>query len=100
MYSSIEDDIIKKRMDEAQREMERNALGRNKEDDDKEDDDCRGPISATTPMIGGISSWGASAYPIDPERRGVRERDRDLLEGARRPILDGKQDIPHTEICL
>ncbi|KAL1967734.1 hypothetical protein VTN77DRAFT_2991 [Rasamsonia byssochlamydoides] len=83
---------VKKRMDEAQREMERNALGRNEEDDDDEDDDGRGPISATTPMIGGISSWGAGAYPIDPERRSVRERDRDLLEGAEATsILDGKE---------
>jgi hypothetical protein len=74
---------VKKRMDEAQREMERNALGgRNEEDDEDEDDDGRGLLLSTTPMVGGISSWGAGAYGIDPERRSVRERDRDLLEGA------------------
>lgn len=90
---------VKKKMDEAQREMERNALGRtnngnNGDEDDDDDDD--GPVSSTTPMIGGISSWGAGAYPIDPERRSVRERDRDILEGAEAAsVLDGKDQHQH-----
>ncbi|EEP79420.1 conserved hypothetical protein [Uncinocarpus reesii 1704] len=59
---------VKKRMDEAQREMERNALSRNTEDDEDDEDDD-----------------GAS---YDERRRdnrathAARERDRDLLEGA------------------
>ncbi|KAH8702433.1 putative GTPase activating protein [Talaromyces proteolyticus] len=72
---------VRKRMEEAQREMERNALNRNDEDEDEEDEDGRSLGSSAT-MVGGISSWGAGAYGIDPERRSVRERDRDLLEGA------------------
>lgn len=71
---------VRKRMEDAQREMERNALNKNDEDDEDEDDDGRS--LATAAMVGGISSWGAGAYGIDPERRSVRERDRDLLEGA------------------
>ncbi|MCJ1317891.1 hypothetical protein MMC15_003218 [Xylographa vitiligo] len=54
-----------KRMDEAQRELERNALGRD-EDYDDEEDEIRAP----------------SLYGADAERRTVREKDRDLLEGA------------------
>ncbi|OJJ48224.1 hypothetical protein ASPZODRAFT_62148 [Penicilliopsis zonata CBS 506.65] len=86
---------VKKKMDEAQRELERNALGREEEDDDDEDDDDqqhhhhhhhhhtnRGGSKSAPLMVGGISSWGAGAYSADPERRSVRERDRDLLEGA------------------
>jgi hypothetical protein len=73
---------VKKRMDEAQRDLERNALNR-EEDDEEDDDDDVGLHGATTPsMVGGISSWGAGAYGADPERRSVRDADRDLLEGA------------------
>lgn len=73
---------VKKRMDEAQRELERNALSR-EEDDEEEDDDYDPRNSSSTPaIVGGISSWGAGAYGADPERRSVRETDRDLLEGA------------------
>ncbi|KAJ5223480.1 hypothetical protein N7468_008022 [Penicillium chermesinum] len=74
---------VKKRMDEAQREIERNALGRDEDDeeDDEEDYPRRSSASASA-MAGGISSWGAGAYGADPERRGVRDTDRDLLEGA------------------
>jgi len=90
---------IKKKMDEAQREMERNALGRNDDDDDDDDDDYdrRGTSDTNPPMPGGIGSWGTGAYGGDPERRSVREKDRDLLEGAEvasmrgTSILDGKE---------
>jgi TBC1 domain family member 8/9 len=87
---------VRKKMEEAQREMERNALGgRAEEEDEEEDDDGRGLVPSSA-MVGGISSWGAGAYGIDPERRSVRERDRDLLEGAEaESVLDGKDIVPH-----
>ncbi|KMP03195.1 hypothetical protein DIZ76_012898 [Coccidioides immitis] len=59
---------VKKRMDEAQREMERNALNRSTEDDEDEEDE--------------------DGVGYDERRRDnrsaqvARERDRDLLEGA------------------
>ncbi|MCJ1474055.1 hypothetical protein MMC13_002713 [Lambiella insularis] len=56
---------VRKRMDEAQREIERNALGR-EEDYEEDEDETKAP---------GI-------YSGDADRRSVRERDRDLLEGA------------------
>ncbi|KAJ5177086.1 GTPase-activating protein [Penicillium canariense] len=76
---------VKKRMDDAQRDLERNALGGRDEDDDEDDEDdypSRQGSASTAAMAGGISSWGAGAYGADPERRSVREADRDLLEGA------------------
>lgn len=80
---------VKKRMDDAQRELERNALGGRDEEDDEDDDDDyparRG--ASTAAMAGGISSWGAGAYGADPERRSVRDADRDLLEGAEAEVL-------------
>jgi hypothetical protein len=83
---------VKKRMDEAQRELERNALNRDDDEEDDEDDDV-GPHGATTPaMVGGISSWGAGAYGADLERRSVRETDRDLLEGAEVVNMRGRDD--------
>lgn len=59
---------VKKRMDEAQREMERNALSRGTEEDEDEEDD-----------------YGVNFDERRRDNRGVhaaRERDRDLLEGA------------------
>ncbi|KAL4900235.1 putative GTPase-activating protein [Aspergillus multicolor] len=81
---------VKKRMDEAQRELERNALNRDNDEDDEEDDDDH--HGATPLMVGGISSWGAGAYGADPERRSVRETDRDLLEGAEVVNIRGRDD--------
>lgn len=80
---------VKKRMDDAQRELERNALGgRDEEDDEDDDDDYPSRHGASTAaMAGGISSWGAGAYGADPERRSVREADRDLLEGAEAEVI-------------
>ncbi|KAJ5087714.1 hypothetical protein N7456_011330 [Penicillium angulare] len=85
---------VKKRMDDAQRDLERSALNRDDEDDEEDDEDYahRGSASAAA-MVGGIPSWGAGAYGADPERRSVREADRDLLEGAEveaSSLLDGK----------
>ena len=54
---------VKKRMDEAQREMERNAVQRPSEADMDDDDDGKG------------------GYGGDSDRRSVREGDRELLEG-------------------
>ncbi|KAI9371372.1 rab-GTPase-TBC domain-containing protein [Aspergillus egyptiacus] len=81
---------VKKRMDEAQRELERNATNRDQDEDDDEEDDE--PQTATPAMVGGISSWGAGAYGADPERRSVRETDRDLLEGAEVVNIRGRDD--------
>ena len=76
---------VRKRMDEAQKEMEKNALGR---EDDYEDDE----EEAKTPgMYGG-----------DAERRSVRERDRDLLDGAEvgsiKEASDGLVEHGHTAL--
>ena len=56
---------VRKRMDEAQKEIERNALSKD-EEYDEEDEEVRTP----------------GLHVGDPEKRSVRERDRDLLEGA------------------
>lgn len=74
---------VRKRVDDASRELERNALGRDEDDDeDDEDDYPHRDTASTAAMAGGIPSWGAGAYAGDLERRGVRDADRDLLEGA------------------
>ncbi|RAL64936.1 hypothetical protein DID88_001527 [Monilinia fructigena] len=60
---------VRRRMEEAQKEMERNAIHRpsvHDEDEEEEDDGLR--------VSGG--------YGGDAERRSVRSEDRDLLEGA------------------
>ncbi|KAJ9262249.1 hypothetical protein DTO195F2_3636 [Paecilomyces variotii] len=95
---------VKKKMDEAQRDLERNALRRDDDDDDDEDEDDDGhpgipsrSSSASAALVGGMPSWGAGAYLGDAERRSVREKDRDLLEGAEvisvrgTSMLDGKE---------
>ena len=81
-------------MDKAQRELERSALNRNdeEEEEDEEEYDPRGGVATTSAMVGGISSWGAGAYGADPERRSVRDADRDLLEGAEVISMRGKDD--------
>ena len=68
---------VRKRMDEAQREMERNALGRDEEyDEDDEDNNKRN----------------------DFDRRSVKEGDRDLLDGAEvGSVKDGDQGILSAE---
>lgn len=54
---------VRKRMDEAQREMEKNAIAHRHDDEDEED-------------------RGMGGYGEETDRRSVREADRDLLEGA------------------
>ncbi|KAL4876463.1 rab-GTPase-TBC domain-containing protein [Aspergillus karnatakaensis] len=82
---------VKKRMDEAQRDLERNALNRDEDDEEDEDEDV-GVHAPAPSMVGGISSWGAGAYGADPERRSVREADRDLLEGAEVVNIRGRDE--------
>jgi TBC1 domain family member 8/9 len=57
---------VKRRMDEAQKELEKNAMQRDDDDEDEGDDDHQMP----------------SAYSKDSDRRSVRSEDMDLLEGA------------------
>lgn len=88
---------VKKRMDEAQRDLERSAVHREDEDDEEDEEDehhhLRGSETTPSPaIVGGISSWGAGAYGADPERRSVREADRDLLEGAEVVSVRGKDE--------
>lgn len=60
---------VRRRMDEAQKELEKNAVQRPEEDEDDEEEYHR----THTP---------GDAYNGDAERRSVRSEDRDLLEGA------------------
>ena len=59
---------VRRRMDEAQKELEKNAVHR--PDEDEEDEE------------GYDGSRTSGAYGGDAERRSVRSEDRDLLEGA------------------
>ncbi|KAL8738963.1 MAG: hypothetical protein Q9190_007916 [Brigantiaea leucoxantha] len=71
---------VRKRMDEAQKEIEKNALSRPLEEEEEDDE----PLH------------GRGAYGGDPERRSVREKDRDLLEGAEavvaEPMAEGRKN--------
>jgi len=58
---------VRRRVDEAQKDLEKNALQRDDEDDDEEGEDY-----SRTP----------GGYSRDSDRRSVRTEDRDLLEGA------------------
>ncbi|KAI1103997.1 TBC-domain-containing protein [Jackrogersella minutella] len=58
---------VRRRMEEAQRELEKNAVPGQK-DDEEEEEDLQGPRP--------------TGYGGDPERRSVRSSDRDLLDGA------------------
>ena len=66
---------VKRRVDEAQREMDR-AGGQQGDEDEDDDDGGHGGEH------GKGGAGGAGAYGGDAERRSVREADRDLLEGA------------------
>lgn len=61
---------VRKRMDEAQREMERSATTRSGTEDDEDDEELAGRSGVN------------GGYAIDPDRISVRETDRDLLEDA------------------
>ncbi|KAF4998155.1 hypothetical protein FGRMN_3359 [Fusarium graminum] len=65
---------VRRRMDEAQKELEKNALpGQRPEDDDEDDDDLGVEIGVRK---------GPSSSSTDVEGRSVRSSDRDLLDGA------------------
>ncbi|KAI1848246.1 hypothetical protein JX266_005959 [Neoarthrinium moseri] len=57
---------VRRRMEEAQRELEKNALPGPRDEEEEDDDDLHEPKSSAA----------------DPERRSVRSSDRDLLDGA------------------
>ncbi|KAI0173903.1 TBC domain-containing protein [Pestalotiopsis sp. NC0098] len=57
---------VRRRMEEAQRELEKNALPGQRDEDEEDEDDIQGIRSAVA----------------DPERRSVLSTDRDLLDGA------------------
>lgn len=82
---------VRKRVDDAQREL---AVHHDDDDDDEDDEDedpARADVDAVTSpaMIGEVSSWGAGTFAA--ERR-VREADRDLLEGAE--VVDEQKSSP------
>jgi hypothetical protein len=60
---------VRRRMDEAQKELEKNAVPGQKDEDDEDEDDVA-PRNST------------GAYSGDVERRSVLSTDRDLLTGA------------------
>ncbi|KAJ1335653.1 TBC1 domain family member 8/9 [Microdochium nivale] len=59
---------VRRRMDEAQRELEKNALPGQRDEEDEDDED--------------LHMRPAGGYGADAERRSVRSSDRDLLDGA------------------
>ncbi len=61
---------VRRRMEEAQRELEKNALPGQRDEDEEDEEDLQGPVKST------------GAYGGDAERRSVRSSDRDLLDGA------------------
>lgn len=65
---------VRRRMEEAQKELEKNALpGQRQEDDDDDDDDVGVELGVRK---------GPAGTSTDIERRSVRSSDRDLLDGA------------------
>ncbi|KAL7621102.1 GTPase activating protein (GAP) [Parahypoxylon ruwenzoriense] len=59
---------VRRRMEEAQRELEKNAAPGQKDEEEEEEEDTQG--------------LRPTGYGGDPERRSVRSSDRDLLDGA------------------
>lgn len=80
---------VRRRMEEAQKELEKNALPGQRPDDDDEDDDDIGVAVGARKGTGGASQ--------DIERRSVKSTDRDLLEGldaeAGAPSKDQEQSL-------
>lgn len=66
---------VRRRMDEAQKELEKNALPGQRPDDDDEDDEDLGVAIGVRKGPGGSSS-------TEVDRRSVKSSDRDLLSGA------------------
>ncbi|KAL2131293.1 hypothetical protein VTI74DRAFT_5299 [Chaetomium olivicolor] len=84
---------VRRRMEEAQRELEKNALpGQQQQRDEEEDeeDDYSGFASGRGAKEGPAGgSGGLGPYRGDAERRSVRSEDRDLLTGADAEASDG-----------
>ena len=87
---------VRRRMEEAQRELEKNALpgqraGGGDDDDDDDDDEPIPGFESRTLGVAGRSSTGGrgGGYGGDAERRSVRSSDRDLLAGADAEASDG-----------
>jgi TBC1 domain family member 8/9 len=76
---------VVRRMEEAQKELERNALPGQRNDEDEEEDEDE----AITPGAG-----KSAAYRGDAERRSVRSSDRDLLSGADAEASDVTASAP------
>lgn len=77
---------VRRRMEEAQRELEKNAQPGQKpyaDDDDDEDDDVGAVMpSSASGKVGVNARRGTGSSTLDFERRSVRSSDRDLLSGA------------------
>jgi Ca2+-binding EF-hand superfamily protein len=86
---------VRRRMEEAQKEMEKNALpgqpGQQRdEEEEDEDEDGVGALGFERGSVrSGKEGAGGSADGGDAERRGVRSSDRDLLTGADAEASDG-----------
>ena len=89
---------VRRRMEEAQRELEKNALP-GQRDDDEDDEDDIGPQGGPFGGAGGAGGSGGSGtgggrgggYAGDAERRSVRSSDRDLLDGADAEAAKGQE---------
>lgn len=69
---------VKRRMDEAQKELDSASTQRKQDEEDDDDENADVDLS----MGAGLGGAGGGVYGGDEERRSVRENDRDLLEGA------------------
>ncbi|KAL7808257.1 rab-GTPase-TBC domain-containing protein [Trichoderma gracile] len=72
---------VRRRMEEAQRELEKNALPSQRTEEDEEDDDDVGVAIGVRRGTGGASA--------DIERRSVMSADRDLLDGVDAEVGSG-----------
>ncbi|KAI0021391.1 TBC-domain-containing protein [Xylariomycetidae sp. FL0641] len=79
---------VRRRMDEAQRELEKNAVPGQKDEEDEEEEDFQGAAKVS------------SAYGRDAERRSVKSSDRDLLDGADAGAGDAKANAGSSHSLL
>jgi TBC1 domain family member 8/9 len=76
---------VRRRMEEAQKELEKNALPGQRDEEDDEDDDVPG-------FEGSSKKGGSGRSRADTDRRSVKSSDRDLLEGADAEAEAGGED--------
>ena len=82
---------VRRRMEEAQRELERNAVpGQAQQQEEEDDEDEEVPGFERSGKEGG----GGGRY-LDAERRSVRSVDRDLLSGVDAEAGDGELSLIH-----